>query len=205
MAQRRNQSNLQDRPKEPHDTFFRQLLAQPTTAADFVQNYLPAEVVAVLDLTKLQPERDTFVDARLRKHFSDLLYSVPLKTGGRAYLYLLFEHKSKPDKQARLQLLRYMTRIWEQEWRKKRQISPIVPLLFYHGQETWSYSTEFADLVQPPEVLKTYTPHFRHLLTDLSTWSDEEMHGEVWLRVGLLVLKHVLTQTWANNCRTFWV
>jgi predicted transposase/invertase (TIGR01784 family) len=84
------------------------------TAADFVQNYLPADVVAVLDLAKLQPEKETFIDSRLRKHFSDLLYSVPLKSGGRAYLYLLFEHKSQPDKQARLQLLRYMTRIWEQ-------------------------------------------------------------------------------------------
>ena len=194
MAQRRNRGNLQDGAKEPHDTFFRQLLAQPAMVADFVQNYLPAEVVDLLDLTKLQPEKDTFVDPRLRKHFSDLLYSVPLKSGGKAYLYLLFEHKSRPDKQARLQLLRYMTRIWEQEWRKHRRISPIVPLLFYHGQETWDYSTEFADLVESPEALKQYTPHFRHLLTDLSTWSDEEVRGEVWLRVGLLVLKHIFDQ-----------
>ena len=194
MAKRSKKSTLQDTPKEPHDTFFRQLLAQPVTAAEFIQNYLPAEVVAMLDLTKLQPETDTFVDPRLRKHFSDLLYSVPLKAGGKVYIYLLFEHKSQPDKQARLQLLRYMVRIWDQEWRKKRQISPIVPILFYHGQEKWSYSAEFADLVGAPEELKQYTPHFRHLLTDLSTYSDEQVVGEVWLRVSLLVLKHIFDQ-----------
>ena len=194
MAQKLRKGNRQDRAKEPHDTFFRQFMAQPAMVADFVQNYLPAEVVALLDLTKLQPEKDTFVDAQLRKHFSDLLYSVPLKSGGKAYLYFLFEHKSRPDKQARLQLLRYMIRIWEQEWRKHRQLSPIVPILFYHGQEKWSYSTEFADLVESPEALKPYTPHFRHLLTDLSAYSDEEVRGEVWLRVGLLALKHIFDQ-----------
>ncbi len=194
MAKKLRKGNLQDGAKEPHDTFFRQLLAQPAMVADFVQNYLPAEVVALLDLTKLQPERDTFVDPRLRKHFSDLLYSVPLKSGGKVYLYLLFEHKSRPDKQARLQLLRYMIRIWEQEWRKRGQISPIVPLLFYHGPETWSYSTEFADLVEAPEALKQFTPHFRHLLTDLSSYSDQQIRGEVWLRVGLLALKHIFDQ-----------
>jgi hypothetical protein len=183
MAKRLKKGDQQDTPKEPHDTFFRQLLAQPETAADFVKNYLPADVVAMLDLTQLQPEKETFVDARLRKHFSDLLYSVPLKSGGKVFLYLLFEHKSQPDKQARLQLLRYMVRIWEQEWRKKRQLSPIVPILFYHGQEKWSYSTEFADLIESPEALKQYTPHFRHLLTDLSAYSDEQVVGEVWLRV----------------------
>ena len=191
MAKRAKRETLQEAAKEPHDAFFRQLLAQPATAAEFIENYLPAEVVAVLDLTKLQPEKDSFIDARLRKHMSDLLYSVPLKSGGRAYLYLLFEHKSQPDKQARLQLLRYMTRIWEQEWRKSRHLSPIVPILFYHGQPPWSISTEFADLVEPPEVLAQYTPHFHHLLTDLSSYSDEEVRGEVWLRANLLVLKHI--------------
>ena len=67
---------------DPHDTFFRQLLSDPVVAADLVQNYLPAEVVALLDLSQLRIEKETFVDARLRKHFSDVLYSVPLKHRG---------------------------------------------------------------------------------------------------------------------------
>jgi Putative transposase, YhgA-like len=119
---------------DPHDTFFRQLLSEPTVAIDFVQNYLPADVVELLDLAQLRIEKETFVDARLRKHFSDILYSVPLKVSNlpgvtetaervaaprkqrkpgksksgplpeeRVYLYLLFEHKSQPDKGVRLQ------------------------------------------------------------------------------------------------------
>jgi hypothetical protein len=69
-----------------------------------------------------------------------------------------------------------------------------MPCGVYHGQEKWGYSTEFADLIEPPEALTQYTPHFRHLLTDLSTYSDEQVAGEVWLRVSLLVLKHIFDQ-----------
>ena len=206
---------------DPHDTFFRQLLSDPVVAADFVQNYLPAEVVTLLDLSQLRIEKDTFVDARLRKHYSDVLYSVPLKSTAqpsenqlleeetpkpvrkksrrktatqkqeRVFLYLLFEHKSQPDGGVRLQLLRYMVRIWEKVWKKQKQLSPILPIVFYHGVEGWHYSHEFADLLDVPASFKAYTPHFNHLLVDLSAYSDEEVRGEIWLQVCLLMMKHI--------------
>ena len=34
----------------PHDRFFKEVLAQPETAADLLANYLPPETVALLDL-----------------------------------------------------------------------------------------------------------------------------------------------------------
>ena len=39
---------------DPHDTFFRQLLSEPSVAVDFVQNYLPAKIVPLLDLSQLR-------------------------------------------------------------------------------------------------------------------------------------------------------
>ncbi len=210
---------------DPHDTLFRQLLSEPKSAADFIENYLPAPVVALLDLPNLRIEKDTFVDARLRKHYSDVLYSVPLKQSplstvatpvgpdiateqpktqrgkrrkqsaargdGRIYLYLLFEHKSQPDMGMRLQLLRYMTRIWEKEWKRRSALSAILPIVFYHGQEKWHYSPVFADLINAPAALQPYTLTFQHLLIDLSAYSDDELRGEVWLRANLLLLKHI--------------
>ena len=206
---------------DPHDTFFRQLLSDPVVAADFVQNYLPAEVVDLLDLSQLRIEKDTFVDARLRKHYSDVLYSVPFKGLAQAdesklleeeapkparkkrshkpasqkqesaFLYLLFEHKSQPDGNVRLQLLRYMVRIWEKEQRRHKKLAAILPIVFYHGVEGWHYSHEFADLLEVPASFKAYTPHFNHLLVDLSTYSDEEVRGEIWLQVCLLMMKHI--------------
>jgi predicted transposase/invertase (TIGR01784 family) len=67
----------------PHDRFFKELFARPETAAEFLSSYLPLKIAGVLDLTALEPVRDSFVDAELQEHLSDLLYRVRLKQGGR--------------------------------------------------------------------------------------------------------------------------
>lgn len=91
----------------PHDSFFKEVLSRPEVATEFLSNYLPPEVVAVLDLSAPELVKDSFVDAELRRHYSDLLYRVRLRDGGDAFVYILFEHKSGPDKWVAFQLLRY--------------------------------------------------------------------------------------------------
>lgn len=80
----------------PHDTFFKRTFSRIEIAAEFLRHYLPAKVVRQLDLTRLSLEKDSFVDARLRQHFSDLFFRVGLKDGGEAFVYILLEHKSAP-------------------------------------------------------------------------------------------------------------
>ena len=63
----------------PHDHFFRETLARPGTARAFLQQYLPAEVTAALDLSEPEVVQDSFVDAELRSHRADLLYQVRLR------------------------------------------------------------------------------------------------------------------------------
>src|SRR5215813_2862601 len=101
----------------PHDRFFKELLARPETATDFLVNYLPPEIVALLDLSVPELAKDSFIDEELRQHFSDLLYRVKLRSGDDAFVYILFEHKSTPDGWTAFQLLRYEVRIWETERR----------------------------------------------------------------------------------------
>ncbi len=57
----------------PHDSFFKDLLARPEVATDFLANYLPPEVAAELDVTAPELAKDSFVDAELQPHLSDLL------------------------------------------------------------------------------------------------------------------------------------
>jgi len=89
----------------PHDLFFKELLSRPEGQRDFVANYLPAAVVAQLDLSSLEPTKDSFVDPKLQAHYSDLVFRVRLRSGRPAFLYLLFEHKSRPDRFAPLRPL----------------------------------------------------------------------------------------------------
>jgi predicted transposase YdaD len=74
--------------------------------------------------------------------------------GSRLYLYLLVDHKSRPYRWAALQLLRYVSTIYNKILRdhqvKNKELPPeqkqpppekmpeVVPVVFYHGTEDWN-------------------------------------------------------------------
>jgi len=176
----------------PHDRFFKQALARQEAARDFMRYYLPAEVVELLDLSVLEASQETFVDAELRAYYSDLLYKVRLRDGGSAFVYVLFEHKSYAEPLVAFHLLRYMVRVWEHSLRQQSKLAPIVPVVVYHGRAEWKVGLNLGWLIETPESLKVFVPDYRYWLCDLTGYSDEEIEGEVKLRVALLVLKYVM-------------
>ena len=187
--------------RNPHDRFFKALFSQQAAARDFLRHYLPTEVVSLLDLTTLQIHKDSFIDPELQEHFSDLLYQISLHTGRDMYIYLLFEHKSYPEPEIAFQLLRYQVRIWEQDRKQGRPFRPVLPLVLYHGRQAWTVPLDFATLFEVPDALSRYVPTFEYQLYDLSRYSDEEIRGEIILRVSLLLLKYILRDEFGQQFR----
>lgn len=175
----------------PHDKFFKDALTQPDAARTFLRDYLPAEVAELLDLTRLQLVKDSFVDETLQEQFSDLLYEVGLRDGGNAYVCVLFEHKSYVDPQAAYQVLRYMVRVWDYSMRQRARLWPIIPVVVYHGAARWTVATNFQAFFDLPAALRPYVPEYHYSLSDLSAYSDEEIKRTAELGIGLLVLKHI--------------
>ncbi len=98
--------------QNPHDRFFRESFGRPDIVRNYLEEYLPATVRALLKLDTLTQQDGSFIDEAMQEHQTDLLYQVQLHSGATATLYFLFEHKSYPDPLVGLQLLRYMVRFW---------------------------------------------------------------------------------------------
>ena len=177
-----------------HDAFFKRVLGNPALAGTFLREHLPAEVAELLGPEPAEPVPGSFVDEELREHHSDLLFRVQLKAGRGALAYVLMEHKSTPDRGARLQLLRYVVRIlteWYEQNGRRLPLPPVLPLLANQGPEGWTFSTEFADLFGAvPEPLRQYLPSFRHALVDLARIDHERLSRAVRLRMFLGALKY---------------
>ena len=141
----------------PHDRFVKATLSQPDIAASFLTNYLPRETVELLDTSKIELVKDSFVDSDLREHQSDMLFQVQTRNGKAAYVYVLFEHKSAPDPWVALQLLRYRVRVWESAIRQEnvKQLPVVIPLVLYHGQAVWNVSTQFSALF-PSDIMNQH-------------------------------------------------
>ena len=183
-------------PGNIHDAFFKQLMREPATAGPFLRERLPAEVVSLLSAETPELLPGSFVDDDLAQHHSDLLYRTHLADGGNeALIYLLVEHKSTPDPLVGVQLLRYVTRIWN-DWVRQgraRPLPPVIPLVVYHGARGWTVSRSFQDLFAPlPAAITPYLPAFAYALADLGRIDDDALSCQLRLRALLKALKYIL-------------
>jgi predicted transposase/invertase (TIGR01784 family) len=182
-----------------HDNLFRYAMSHRDVAADFLFHYLPTDLTANLRLETLTIAKDTFVDPGQREHYSDLLYTVFLKEDTSAFVYFLFEHKSRPDRFVALQVLRYMVEIWELHRKQNKQAKTlplIIPIVVYHGKNSQK-AARLADLIDLPTMkYNAYVPHFDLAFYDFSPASDEKIKGAITLRLMLACFRA------KNNPRT---
>ena len=94
-------------------------------------------------------------------------------------------------------LLCYMVRIWT-SWLENnptnisQKLPAIIPMVLFHGQKAWSYSCEFADLLNLDDTLRVdlaeFLPRFRFILDDLSEVSDDTLQKRALTTQTLLSL-----------------
>ena len=174
-------------------------MGQTDLAAEFFELYLPPDVAALLDFSSLTTCKEVFVDEELQEHLSDLLFQAHTKTGRRAYVHLLLEHKSAPDKWVSLQILRYQTLLWHDLQRNGvTELPYIVPVVCYHGRSRWRVSDKFSALFGTHEetaLLRQYVAEFRYHLCDLTRYEDAEINGPPALQTGLRLLKYAFRKS----------
>ncbi|MCD5407293.1 MAG: Rpn family recombination-promoting nuclease/putative transposase [Desulfotomaculum sp.] len=159
----------------------------------FISNYLPEELVRLIDLDSLELAKGNFVSDDLKETFTDMLFSVKLN-GQDAYLVFLFEHKSQAYADISLQLLGYMLNIWKSADRNAGGKLPVViPLLIYHGRYAWNVGLRLYDLFSNiPNSLQEYVPDYKYLLFDLSRFSEEDIKGSIKAKLFLEVLRSIM-------------
>ncbi|MBU1195839.1 MAG: Rpn family recombination-promoting nuclease/putative transposase [Proteobacteria bacterium] len=192
---------MDNKIQNSHDSLFKETWSNKANAKAFLENYLPKEVLNVVNLDSLEICKDTFIENDLKNYYSDMLYKVNIgDTPG--YIYFLFEHKSYPDKLVHLQLLEYMIKIWRLDLKqsKRKKLSIIVPLLLYHGPQKWKVKEHFSSMLAGPvDIMSDYIPDFRYVLYDLSKYSDNDIKGTITARVVMLIFKHIFEQDFAQK------
>jgi predicted transposase/invertase (TIGR01784 family) len=189
--------------KNPYDAVFRTAFSQPESARELALNVLPGDYAARLAGAAITVEPETLIDPELAAYQSDILIRAESPEDSRKgaspwYLYVLFEHKSYPDRWVSLQLLRYVAAVYaKQPAAVSGKLAEVVPVVIYHGTQEWRYPLEFADLVgsadspagKPPqsEHVPRFTPHFVNL-ADLSL---RQLRGSTRTLLGLIALRDI--------------
>ncbi|UOG58367.1 Rpn family recombination-promoting nuclease/putative transposase [Leptospira noguchii] len=182
----------------PHDRLIRETLQNKEDAISFFKNSLPEKVIELLDLNRLELTQSSFISENLKEEQTDLLFQIPLKSGKKANIYLLFEHKSYLDEAVFSQLLGYISAIYKSQYRVDKKYSVVIPFVFYHGERTWtlgnSFQNRFVLSKNEKEVFKKYIPDFELELFDLSKVDLSKLES-----ISLRVILGVVQKIWEGD------
>jgi Putative transposase, YhgA-like len=153
----------------------------------------------------LELSDDSFIDARLRAHFSDICYSGQTIDEKPLRISIIFEHKS--DKSANEspleQLNRYICSTWSGDRKQNRPLSLTIPILVYHGKEPIEKETPALMFPGAPAALLPFVPAFDYVLLDIYRLPDGLLENLQFLllRNILLALKYGRDE---NYLRQYW-
>lgn len=170
----------------PHDALFKRLFADPAHAGPLLRALLPPPVAAAIAWDQLVPAPATRVDEEQREEHRDLLFETRL-AGRPALLYLLLEHKSRPDRWTALQVLAYQVGIWRDARQRRprpKHLPFVVPVVVHCGRRRWTAATDLWSLFDvaglAPDlavVLRACVPTFAVVPNDFATRSPAEVRS----------------------------
>jgi len=181
-------------PKDPHDRLFKRVMSDEANVRQFIKKFLPKELSSQIDLkeTKLVPTEKV---KGYNKYYMDTAVECKI-ADTKGQLYFVFEHKSYPDPGVLLQILSYMTVTWDEQRKKNVPLTPVIPVVIYHGTTSWNVTTHFQGQFDSlNESIKPYIPEFNYVLVDLTQMPNDEIEQKAqnapFLAASLLLMKLV--------------
>ncbi|RAV27923.1 Rpn family recombination-promoting nuclease/putative transposase [Sinomicrobium soli] len=176
-----------------HDKFVKKLLADTQVAADYFKTALPPHIAGKLDFSTLYRRPGNYVSKALEQTFSDIVYTCELKDRKeKVEISLLLEHKSAPDTYTPVQIGGYLFSAYRQQLLQRKLLTPVIPVLLYHGKKRWKYRTldHLFDHLDPD--LLVFLPKYEYIYHSLRDLSDKEIRAieNGFLIAALLLLKH---------------
>jgi hypothetical protein len=200
------------RKRYQHDQFCKDNLRDLNKARKFLRLMLKPEMIDLLDLEHLEIVSESLLDEELKKLYADVLYRIPVKADRRKdvesiVVFVLIELKTESDKWTVFQQAKYIIRIWDEEFRKAKKaehfdrfrLPMVLPVIFHHGEQRFTASTELIDQVQTLKGWEPYTLSMRSLLFDVVTFDEKNLPEDLELCVLMMILQAVFRKDVAER------
>lgn len=191
MRKQKNASKGSSMPaRQVRDVSNRNILRDPVLCLQFLKDYVDETLFKDLKPEDIEDESEkyqaylgvTFETDTVKKiRMSQEEENVPL------YLISLVEHKSRVDYNISMQILRYMTCIWNEYGKEMMSLKkgdirnksfcypPILPIVYYEGKEPWTADLYLKDRIMMNELFESYIPNFTYKLVRSHDYSNEEL------------------------------
>ena len=146
-----------------------------------------AELAEFIDFSQIAQINRSFIFDNLREQESDMVFRVPFQSGSdtdELLIYILIEHQSTVDPAMGFRVLFYMTQIWDsqrREWESESvpksqwRFSPILPIVFYTGDQRWTRPLTLNAIMDIPDALSRFVPMFDILFLSVKETDESEL------------------------------
>ena len=145
-----------------------------------------------LDWSRAALDRTTYVQRDYRHVEADVVLRVPMRatrgrqTGRQVLLYILIEQQSEPERWMLLRVHDYVIQIYKSQLRdlqrrrrdSTERVQPVLPVVFYTGEQSWPGLGSFADLVEQSSRFQPVLPVLSPLFLNLDTFPAARLEAE---------------------------
>lgn len=180
-----------------HDKYVRESFSDPHRAAASLQTILPNDLKGLLNFTTLEVLQESYVDEALSEYFSDLVFEIQLHSPSdkKIAVSLLFEHKSKPDKNVLMQVGFYLFAHYHKCILEKTPLIPVIPIIYYQGKRKWKVPKLTNLFDKYPLAIQNYMPEINHIFVALHQVPDETLLA----MQNTMMAVSMITQKWRHN------
>ncbi len=170
--------------KADHDALYHRFFSDPAIVAQLLREFVAGSWLDGLDLEGMERLATKFHADTGERREGDLVWRIPRRGGGEAYVMLLLEFQSTPDRWMALRMLVYAGLLWQQLVREQRvladgRLPPILPVVLYNGDPRWCVPLELRDLIGLPDEspMWQWQPQLRYHAIDEGAFSPGSLEG----------------------------
>jgi len=179
-----------------HDKFTKEAFSNKERAIAFFKAFLPEALLKAVDLEELTVLEESYITKELSAYFSDIVFDIPLANhNDRLHICLLFEHKSAPDPHIQIQVGSYIFNHWMKALKNKKELQPIIPIVYYQGIQKWIIPAITDLFAAYPQSVSGYLPKFEQIFIPIQSLTEEQI-----LKVkDALMISAILSQRFTLN------
>jgi len=151
-----------------YDRSYKDLFSRPEMVKDLLTGFVQEDFIDDIDFSKLQKLGTTYILQEYEKRETDLILKLNIK-GQEAYLYILIELQSNPDKFIALRVLEYLVGFYQDLLKQKEKddlpdkLPPVFPIVLYTGKDPFNCAVSIEELIDKPyKRLMKYVPRFEY-------------------------------------------
>jgi hypothetical protein len=165
-----------------HDSVYHKIFGHPGMVAELLREFVAEPWLDDFDLDGMERLNAKFHAGTGERRDGDMIWRIPRRGGGDAYLVLLLEFQSTPDRWMALRALVYAGLLWQHLVRERRlppdgRLPPVMPVVLYNGDPRWAIPLALRELVGLPEdsPLWRWQPKMRYHIVDEGAFGEDDL------------------------------